>query len=77
MFHQANQPSAKASALPQTTETAPAAQDDQPRRVLRVGGDQSYPPYEYLNNGIPTGFNVDLIRAVAAEMGYEVEITLG
>lgn len=77
MFYQANQQSAKASALPQTTETAPAAQDDQPRRVLRVGGDQSYPPYEYLNNGIPTGFNVDLIRAVAAEMGYEVEITLG
>ncbi len=76
-FCKTEQGSAKAYALPQTQETVPTPQDDPPRRILRVGGDQSYPPYEYLNNGIPTGFNVDLIREVAAEMGYEVEITLG
>ncbi len=48
-----------------------------PRAVLRVGGDQSYPPYEFMDNGIPTGFNVDLTRALAAEMGVEVDIRLG
>jgi PAS domain S-box-containing protein/putative nucleotidyltransferase with HDIG domain len=48
-----------------------------PRPVIRVGGDQSYPPYEFINNGMPSGFNVDLIRAVAAEMGFDVEIQLG
>lgn len=76
-FYQADSPTAKAYALPQMQATTAPPQRDQSRRVLRVGGDQSYPPYEYLNNGVPTGFNVDLIRAVAAEMGYEVEITLG
>lgn len=76
-FSLTGQHRAAAAHLPQFQATAANPQADQPRRVLRVGGDQSYPPYEYLNNGIPTGFNVDLIRAVAAEMGCEVEITLG
>ncbi len=66
-----------ASALPlQATPTAGAVEGEQ-EVVLRVGGDQSYPPYEYLDNGIPTGFNVDLIHALAEEMGVEVDITLG
>ena len=47
------------------------------KMVVRVGGDLSYPPYEFSNNGIPSGFNVDLIRAIAAEMGFDVEIQLG
>ncbi len=50
---------------------------DPPRRVIRAAGDQSYPPFEFVDNGTPTGFNVELIRAIAAEMGFEVEVTLG
>ncbi len=47
------------------------------RRII-VGGDQHYPPWEFLTeSGEPTGFNVDLIRAIAREMGVEVEIKLG
>ena len=43
-----------------------------------VGGDSNYPPYEFLDSeGKPAGFNVDLIRAVAGAMGFEVEIKLG
>ncbi|MEW6504638.1 MAG: transporter substrate-binding domain-containing protein [Chloroflexota bacterium] len=77
-FYKAGGQTAKADTFPQTQPTSTTPSPESPsRRVLRVGGDQSYPPYEYLNNGIPTGFNVDLILAVAAEMGYEVEITLG
>lgn len=41
-------------------------------------GDHKYPPYEYLDtDGRPAGFNIDITRAVAREMGMEVRITLG
>ncbi|NLF38352.1 transporter substrate-binding domain-containing protein, partial [bacterium] len=47
------------------------------RRIV-VGGDWNYPPYEYLDEkGIPAGFVVDLTRAIAREMGIDVEIRLG
>jgi PAS domain S-box-containing protein len=42
-----------------------------------VGGDHENPPYEFLEDGKPTGFNVDLMRAVADAVGVEVEIRLG
>ena len=43
-----------------------------------VGGDNNYPPYEFVDSGgKPSGFNVDLVRAVAEAMGLEVEIKLG
>ena len=42
------------------------------------GGDQAFPPYEFLNkNGKPEGFNIDLIRAIAKKMGFKVKIKLG
>jgi len=48
-----------------------------PRAVI-FGGDHEFPPYEYLDeNGQPQGFNIHLIRALAAEAGLEVEIHLG
>jgi len=43
-----------------------------------VGGDHQYPPYEFLDSrNQPTGFNVDLTRAIARVMGMPVEIRLG
>ncbi|HWR11180.1 MAG TPA: transporter substrate-binding domain-containing protein [Rectinemataceae bacterium] len=43
-----------------------------------VGGDNDYPPYEFLDkNGQPAGYNIDLTRAIAAQSGMEVEIRLG
>lgn len=47
------------------------------RKKLIIGGDHDNPPYELLVNGTPTGFNVDLIRAVAEVTGIDVEIRLG
>jgi PAS domain S-box-containing protein len=45
-----------------------------PQRIIRVGGDQNFPPYEFLNaDGQPEGYNVDLTKAIAAAMGFEVE----
>jgi len=62
--------------------TVGAAQSTKGRGSVRppivVGGDFNYPPYEFVDkNGYPTGFNVELTRAIADVMGLEVEIRLG
>lgn len=62
-------PAAPASSL---TTISPL---DKPTYV--VGGDYNYPPYEYLENGQARGFDIDLIRAVADVMGFNVVIRLG
>jgi len=47
-------------------------------RALLVGGDHDFPPFEYLNAaGHPEGFAVDLSRAIARQMGLDIEIRLG
>ena len=47
------------------------------RTRIIVGGEFNYPPYEYLDkNGQPTGFNVDLTKAIAKELGLEIIIKL-
>ncbi len=47
-------------------------------RSLVYGGDQQFPPYEYLDEqGQPEGFNIHLIRALAREAGMSIEIRLG
>ncbi len=47
------------------------------RRIV-IGGDHNYPPYEYLDeNGRPAGYNVELTRAIAQEVGLDIEIRLG
>lgn len=48
------------------------------RTTLTIGDDNRYPPYSFINeNGVPAGFNIDLIRAVAKELGILVDIKLG
>ena len=45
--------------------------------VIKIGGDSNYPPFEYLAEGyIPTGFNVDIVRAVAKTMQLNIELVL-
>ncbi len=47
------------------------------RSRIVVGGDNNFPPFEYLDaNGRPTGYNVELTRAIAQEMGLDVSISL-
>jgi polar amino acid transport system substrate-binding protein len=47
-------------------------------RTIMVGGDRDYPPYEFLDkDGQPSGYNVDLTRAIAEVMGMKVEFRLG
>ncbi|MCX8030246.1 MAG: transporter substrate-binding domain-containing protein [Thermodesulfovibrionales bacterium] len=48
------------------------------KRVIVVGGNSAYPPYEFINkNGEPDGFVVELTKAIAAEQGFEIIINLG
>jgi len=45
---------------------------------LIFGDDINYPPFSYLNErGQPSGFNVELVKAIGNAMGYEVEVRLG
>jgi PAS domain S-box-containing protein len=47
-------------------------------RPIVIGGDHNYPPFEYLDeNGRPTGFAVELTRAIAREMNLNIQIQLG
>lgn len=49
-----------------------------PFKRLVVGGSHNNPPYEFLDeNNEPSGYNVELTHALAAEMGLDVEIRLG
>lgn len=41
--------------------------------VLHVATDATFPPMEYMDNGKRTGFDVELVEAVAASMGKKVE----
>ena len=46
--------------------------------TIVVGGDRDYPPYEFLDkDGKPSGYNVDLTRAIADVMGIKVEFRFG
>lgn len=41
--------------------------------VLRVGTDATFPPMEYVDNGKRTGFDIELVEALAKVMGKQVE----
>ncbi len=57
----------------------PAWMDDDTRRriettgVVRVGLDPAYPPFEMEEEGQIVGFDVDLVQALAREIGVRVE----
>jgi PAS domain S-box-containing protein len=47
------------------------------RSKLIAGGDSEYPPYSFLDEkGNPSGYDVDLMRAVAKELGILIDIQL-
>lgn len=44
--------------------------------TLKVGSDITFPPFEYIDpsTGEPTGFDIELIKAIGATMNVDVEI---
>lgn len=45
--------------------------------VVEARADHDYPPYEFLENGRPAGFNIDILKAVAKTMGLDINLSLG
>jgi polar amino acid transport system substrate-binding protein len=41
--------------------------------VLRVGTDATFPPMEFVDNGKRTGFDIELMEAIAKNMGKQIE----
>ena len=41
--------------------------------VLRVGTDATFPPMEFVDNGKRTGFDIELMEAMAKAMGKQIE----
>ncbi|WP_298145067.1 transporter substrate-binding domain-containing protein [uncultured Acinetobacter sp.] len=51
------------------TTTATAA-----TKTLNVGSDLTFPPYEYLQDGVPSGFSVEMMEKIAqVEGGYSTQ----
>lgn len=43
-------------------------------KVFKIAGDSNFPPYEYIDeNGNFTGFNVDIMRAIALATGADIQ----
>ena len=47
---------------------------DSGQKKLRVGLNAVFAPFEYVENGQVTGFDVDMINEIGKNLGYEVEI---
>ena len=59
-----------------------SARDSSPghygKRVIVVGADYNFPPYEFAGeDGEPTGYTVELTKAISEVMGVHVEIEMG
>ncbi len=46
------------------------------RDTIVVGGGDSYEPFHFIADGEPTGFDVDLVRAIARVVGLDIEVRL-
>jgi PAS domain S-box-containing protein len=54
------------------------AESTRSTQTIVVGGDSGYPPFEFFDDdGRPAGYHVDLVTAIAEELGLDVEIRLG
>ncbi|GFO60649.1 histidine kinase [Geomonas silvestris] len=66
------------SAAPATARAQQVAPGAGHRAAIVVGGDRDYPPYEFIDrDGRPSGYNVELTKAIAEVMGMKVEFRLG
>jgi His/Glu/Gln/Arg/opine family amino acid ABC transporter permease subunit len=58
-----------------TGAPAAVAADDGDRPVIRVGTEETYPPFTYRDpdTGEPTGYDIDVMKAVAEEAGWDLK----
>lgn len=58
------------------TSSAPAANSSSSSsaKVLKVGSDITYPPFEFMDaQQKPTGFDIELMKAIGEDAGYQVQ----
>lgn len=72
-------PIAAATSLAASAVTSPAQAAETPRPVVRVGTEGTYPPFTFVDpkTGDLTGFDIEVIRAVAAKAGWDLRFTKG
>ena len=58
----------------QTGDKQEGQDQKQEQKVLKVGTNATFPPFEMQENNEFTGFDMDLIRAIGEEQGYKVVI---
>jgi len=58
------------------TPHAGLSQTDE-KKTLIINGAYDRPPYEYLDQGKPAGFNIDLLKETARVMNLNIDIKLG
>ena len=56
------------------TEEAAGGEGDDTKKELRLVTDAAYAPFEYMEGDEIVGFDIDFIKAVAEEAGYELKI---
>lgn len=44
-------------------------------KVIRIGGNAEYKPYEYLEGNQVTGFSIDVVFKIFENLGYKIEYT--
>jgi polar amino acid transport system permease protein len=68
--------SAQAADAAPASQAVPAASTDGASAdsgTLRIGSDLTYPPYAYMQGGLPSGFDPDFMRAMAKELKMQPE----
>ncbi|MEK4030459.1 MULTISPECIES: basic amino acid ABC transporter substrate-binding protein [Bacillaceae] len=55
-------------------EDSAGKEKSEDKKVLQVGTEATFAPFEFMDKGKVSGFDVDLLNAAAEEAGYEVNI---
>jgi PAS domain S-box-containing protein len=45
-------------------------------RTIRVAADRNYPPYSFIEQGKPNGFDIEILQAIAQAQGLELQIEM-
>lgn len=62
------------TACDQNNTPATSSNDATDSKVYKVGVDNTYPPFEFTQNGKLVGIDVDLINAIAKDQDFNIEI---
>ncbi|HOJ96284.1 MAG TPA: basic amino acid ABC transporter substrate-binding protein [Methanospirillum sp.] len=66
-------PTGETPAISSETNTSEPVSSDRPTYIVGIDGE--YPPYSFIDkNGEPQGFDVESVRWIADEMGFQVKI---